>query len=118
MGMYGLVWGQVALSVIALFINTYYTGAFLNYNIFEQLKDLCPSILVSALVGFFLWLLDKNILYSQQDIIRLVIITSLYLIIYLGIAYVLKFKELILIKNLISKDDTSYETFSSSTRRV
>lgn len=103
MGMYGLVWGQVALSVIALFINTYYTGAFLNYNIFEQLKDLCPSILVSALVGFFLWLLDKNILYSQQDIIRLVIITSLYLIIYLGIAYVLKFKELILIKNLISK---------------
>ncbi|MEN5130514.1 lipopolysaccharide biosynthesis protein [Elizabethkingia anophelis] len=103
MGMYGLVWGQVALSVIALFINTYYTGAFLNYNIFEQLKDLCPSILVSALVGFFLWLLDKNILYNKQDIIRLVIITSLYLIIYLGITYVLKFKELILIKNLISK---------------
>ncbi|WP_415779529.1 lipopolysaccharide biosynthesis protein, partial [Elizabethkingia occulta] len=37
-GMYGLVWAQVILSVMALFINTFFTGKFLNYNIFQQLK--------------------------------------------------------------------------------
>jgi uncharacterized membrane protein YozB (DUF420 family) len=101
--MYGLVWGQVVISVIALFINTFYTGKFLNYNVFEQLKDLFPSIFIATIIGLLLWILDKNILYSQQDIIRLFIITSLYLIIYLGITYILRFKELILIKNLILK---------------
>ncbi|CAI9679881.1 lipopolysaccharide biosynthesis protein [Elizabethkingia anophelis] len=102
-GMYGLVWGQVVISVIALFINTFYTGKFLNYNVFEQLKDLFPSIFIATIIGLFLWILDKNILYNQHDIIRLFIITSLYLIIYLGITYILRFKELILIKNLILK---------------
>ena len=41
---------------------------------------------------------DKEILYSQKDLIRIIVLTTLYLIIYFGITYMLRFKELILIK--------------------
>lgn len=102
-GMYGLVWAQVILSVMALFINTFFTGKFLNYNIFQQLKDLFPSIAVATFIGLILWLFDKEILYSQKDLIRIIVLTTLYLIIYFGITYMLRFKELILIKNIILK---------------
>lgn len=102
-GMYGLVWAQVVLSVMALFINTFFTGKFLNYNIFQQLKDLFPSIAVATFIGLILWLFDKEILYSQKDLIRIIVLTTLYLIIYFGITYMLRFKELILIKSIILK---------------
>ncbi|HAY3507521.1 lipopolysaccharide biosynthesis protein [Elizabethkingia anophelis] len=103
LGMYGLVWGQVVLSVITLFINTFYTGKFLNYNVFQQLGDLLPSISIAAVIGGLLWLVDDNLLYEQKDIVRLIIITILYLIIYISVTYLLKFREFILIKNLILK---------------
>ncbi|ODM54951.1 lipopolysaccharide biosynthesis protein [Elizabethkingia meningoseptica] len=103
LGMYGLVWAQVVVSILALFINTFFTGKFLNYNVFQQIKDLLPSIGVAAFVGVLLWFLDKKILYSQKDLTRIIVLTPLYLIIYFGITYMLGFKELSLIKKLILK---------------
>ena len=40
----GLVWCSVINSVLALLINTYYSGKFLNYTTISQVKDLVPSI--------------------------------------------------------------------------
>ncbi|NAW51327.1 oligosaccharide flippase family protein [Elizabethkingia argentiflava] len=102
-GMYGLVWGQVVISVISLFINTFYTGKFLNYNLFQQLKEIFPSVFIAFVTSLMMWVLDKKVLYAQQDIIRLMVIGVLFLSVYLGITYLLKFRELSLIKNLISK---------------
>jgi hypothetical protein len=45
-GIYGLVWSNVIGSIIALIINTYYSGRFLNYSTINQLLDLFPTILV------------------------------------------------------------------------
>lgn len=43
-GIMGLVWCSVINSVLALLINTYYSGKFLNYTTISQVKDLVPSI--------------------------------------------------------------------------
>ncbi|HFK5546679.1 TPA: lipopolysaccharide biosynthesis protein [Elizabethkingia anophelis] len=102
-GIYGLVWGQVILSVMALFINTFFTGKFLKYDTFQQIKDLLPSIGVAAFIGGILWLFDREVLFSQKDLTRIIVLTSLYLVMYFGITYILRFKELILIKKLILK---------------
>ena len=66
--MYGLVWAQVILSVMALFINTFFTGKFLNYNIFQQLKDLFPSIAVATFIGLILWLLTKKFYIHKKTL--------------------------------------------------
>lgn len=45
-GIYGLIWGNVIASILALFINTYYSGKFLNYSTINQLLDLLPIVSV------------------------------------------------------------------------
>src|ERR1019366_4567248 len=39
-GVMGLLWGQVAFSVVGLVVNTYYTGQLLDYGFVRQMRDL------------------------------------------------------------------------------
>ncbi|ULT23650.1 hypothetical protein KUH03_31490 [Sphingobacterium sp. E70] len=54
-GIYGLLWGQVAVSVASLFINTFYTAKFLKYAMLQQLADLMPSILIACGIAALIW---------------------------------------------------------------
>ena len=68
-GIWGLLVGQVFTSYIALFINSYYTAKFLNYPIFDQIKDVLqvlvlaiPMAIIAVTVQFLfpvhsIWLL-------------------------------------------------------------
>ncbi len=60
-GVMGLVWSSVINSVLALIINTHYSGRFLNYPTKNQLLDLLPTL---AIV-----LLTIIVVYSFQKII-------------------------------------------------
>jgi|TARA_B110000240_G_C13511141_1_gene459465 teichuronic acid exporter len=50
-----MLWGAVFTSVVALFINTYYSNKLLNYSIWMQIWDILPSLLVSSFVSIILW---------------------------------------------------------------
>lgn len=50
-GIGAMVWGQAATSYIALFLNTYYTGRFIDYPLREQAQDVIPYFLLSAAMG-------------------------------------------------------------------
>src|SRR5690606_19554267 len=63
-GIMGLVWGQVFTSVASLFINTYYSGRFINYTSWDQLKDISPIIAFAALAGGVVLTID----YQLQSI--------------------------------------------------
>jgi O-antigen/teichoic acid export membrane protein len=102
LGILGLLWGKVATSFIALYINCYYSGKFLNYSIWNQFKDLLPSIFLSTCMGGFLWLFDAHLMVASGDFIRLLIGTSLGLTLYISIALIFKFEELKLIKDCLS----------------
>lgn len=49
-GLLYLVWGQVIYSLIALVINTYYTGKVFGYGIKIQLRDISRSFYVSSIL--------------------------------------------------------------------
>lgn len=102
-GIYGLLWGQVVVSVIALFINTHYTGKMLKYKTINQISDLLPSVVLAFVGGIFIYLIDQSYLLNFSDIVRLIILTILFFIFYLGIAHLSKFKELQYIKDLLKK---------------
>jgi O-antigen/teichoic acid export membrane protein len=56
-GIYGLIWSNVIGSMLALLINSFYSGRFLNYSTFNQLFDLFPTVLVvlsTLIILFFL----------------------------------------------------------------
>jgi len=101
-GIYGLLYGSVFTSVVGFFINTHYTGKFLNYSALSQAKDLIPTIFMAFLVGasvYFtdLFIKDKII----WDIIRLLIGGLLGGGLYLFLAYIFKMNSLTELKNIV-----------------
>ena len=77
-GVIGIVWGQVIFSILAFFINTYYTGKYLKYGSFYQLKDVSPVMLVSAIIALAIYLADEALFYKLVDLPRLMVLAFLY----------------------------------------
>lgn len=102
-GIMGLIWGQVISSFLAFFINTYYTGKFLNYGPVKQFLDLTPTLLISGILATMMYYLRKYFLTGYVDIIQILIITFSYIVLYMSIALIFKFDELKYIKELIKK---------------
>lgn len=102
-GIFGLLWGQVFTSTIAFFINTHYTGKFLKYNSLQQFIDLLPSICLAIVCGSVIYYLNYMYFATFHDIFTLFCLGSIYILIYLLFAYLLKFKEITHIKQLLKK---------------
>lgn len=94
-GIYGLLYGSVIGSVLCFFINTHYSGKFLNYTAWQQAKDLLPIIFVSIGVGGLVLVSDmvlKN--YYFIDFFRLAFGSVLGIILYISGAYLFKLSSL------------------------
>lgn len=50
-GVLSIIYGQVVLSVIAYFLNSYYTGILTGYSSKDQVKDFMPYLLSAGLMG-------------------------------------------------------------------
>ena len=60
-GIFWMCFASVVISIICLFINTYYTGKLLQLGIIKQFADLLPSITYSITMGFVMWLVTSII---------------------------------------------------------
>lgn len=62
-GIYWMIWGSVFTGMFAYYLNSYYSGKFLNYSILTQIKDILPSLgiaVVMATVTYALSLLPLS----------------------------------------------------------
>ncbi len=82
---------SVITSFIAVILNSYYSGRLINYGLIEQLKDLIPTVLL-ALFVYFLTYYSFSLLHNLTDFSKVFITTILFLSLYLGGAYILKFQ--------------------------
>lgn len=100
---FGLVYfvsAQIVSSFIALFINTYYTGKLINVGFMKQMHDLLPTYSLSILI--FVVVLGMNH-FIDNLWVQLVLGGSVGLILYIGLAYILKFKELEDVKYMFNR---------------
>lgn len=79
-GIIALIWGQVVTSFLAYYINSYFTGKFINYGILEQIKDIFPYVLQT----FFMALIvhSINFIGISSDFILLLVQILTGMIIY------------------------------------
>lgn len=88
------------LTMIALLFNTYYTGKLIHVGYFMQMKDLMPSLLLSlgmmTSVFGLVYIIDN-------DIFALVTCSIVGAVIYLGVARVMRFNELVDIKYMFNR---------------
>jgi O-antigen/teichoic acid export membrane protein len=106
-GFYGLLWGQLISSIIALFINTHYAGKMLYYSVFSQIRDLAPIFLYSLLMAIAVFLINR-VLEEYAFLLQLILSSFVGFLVYLTCAWLFKFESINDIKNLILKNDTSY----------
>ena len=57
MGIMPMLWVNIATSVIAFFLNSFFTGKFLGYSSWMQIKDVMPSYGVAMVVALSVWFL-------------------------------------------------------------
>lgn len=90
-GIEALCYGMVLNSVIALIINTHYTGRFLNMGLIAQLKDILPSLLLSVSMALVVYL---TILLFHDDFIKLLIGVAVGFVYYLLMSKLFSFEAL------------------------
>lgn len=103
-GIYGLLYAQVFLSIIAYGINTIYTEKFIQYSRWEQIKDILPILILSSITGAFVWAIDlKSNLHS--DILRIFIGSVAGLAIYWLLSFLFKIQSLKYLYNFIRRSN-------------
>ena len=86
-GIMGLLYGQLASTVIAYFLNSFFSGQLINYSQWDQIKDLFPAFITALIMGgamFFVgWIPVKN--YLPKIVIQTLTGISVYYLISLFI---------------------------------
>ena len=103
-GINGLLYSSILFSFLGFFINTYYSGRFINYSSWQQIKDIFPLLLIAsisaaAVFGFDFFLKD----IFHYDFFRLLISTIFGLIIYISISFVFRMEALFELINIIKR---------------
>ena len=49
---------RINTSLIAFFLNSYYSADLVNYSTIDQIKDILPTLLISLLVALPMWLIS------------------------------------------------------------
>lgn len=96
-GLIYMCYGMIISSIVALGINSFYTGKLIKLGFWKQMKDISHLLLVSlcmfALIKFVNLWIDNVYLQLLVDII----VGSAF---YFGVAYLFRFKEIEYIKSL------------------
>lgn len=101
-GLLALCWGMLANSIIALLINTHYTGKLIKLGFYSQMRDLLPSLILSITVGLIAYLTVTYIPMSSW--LALVIGLVEGAILYIGISRLFHFSELSEILTILHKN--------------
>lgn len=99
-GLVVMCYGQIFNSIVALVINTYYTGKLINVGFIMQMKDLLPTILLSLIMFGAILLVNG---FIEANMYRLVIGVLVGIIVYVSGSYIFKFKELQTLFSLIRR---------------
>ncbi len=97
LGLEAMCYGNIVNSIIALVINTHYTGKLLDLGFFTQMKDILPSLLLSLVMFVACKALSTAM---DNGFLSLVASIAAGAVIYLGGAMLFRFTEFKELKNL------------------
>lgn len=98
-GIIYLIIGQLASSIIAYFLNSFWSKSLINYSSFEQLKDIVPSLILAIIIGCGVFLLGNSL--STRPLYTLFAQIIFGLIVFLILGEIGKNKEYFYIKTII-----------------
>ena len=100
MGLVAMCYGRIFSSVVSLALNTYYTDKLINYGFWKQMRDLFPILLQSFVMGALAYLVVRNVDSSVYQLVAGILTGAIY---YIVSSYLLRFKELTTIVEIIRR---------------
>lgn len=91
MGLIPMCVGMICSSIIALVINTYYTGKLIHLGFFKQMYDLLPTLILSLIMGAIVYVTVTFI--HMESWIALSIGVAEGFLLYTGLAKLFRFSE-------------------------
>lgn len=91
MGISAMIFGQIIVAILSLFINSYYTNKMIKYGIIKQLMDIMPFMII-AIISIVLSLFVSSYFIDNWLIILLGFGTSM--ILYLSVIYLSNLKNI------------------------
>lgn len=89
-GMAGLLTARVIIEYVFFAINTHATKKIINYSTWEEVKDFLPNYLLSFISGIITYFAFKYV--SLPNLALIILEFIVYVVIYLGVSSLLKFK--------------------------
>jgi hypothetical protein len=71
-----MILGMMINSIISYYINSYWSGKFINYSIKEQIKDILPSFLVALFTGIVVYTIGVILPLSYQLILSIQVVVG------------------------------------------
>ena len=86
-GIYALLYGNVILSILGVFINSTYSKMFIDYSIFSQIRDVAIIVMYALIASLCSYFVIKFFLSGAADIFKLLVGTFSGSIIYVSFFY-------------------------------
>ena len=74
-GIMPMLWTNIAVGIIAFFLNSYYSGRLIGYSSWMQLRDIAPSYLLATAIALSVYFL-KNLPLSYWIILPLQVVVG------------------------------------------
>lgn len=98
-GIAEMIIGMIAVSIIAYFLNSYYSGRLINYSSLAQIKDITLSFLLALANGIIIYLVG----YFMQTTPLVIYITQILIsiVFIIGISELFKIKDYLYLKDIV-----------------
>jgi O-antigen/teichoic acid export membrane protein len=87
-GLIALIYAMIGASIISYYLNSYYTGILIGYTIWDQLRDIFPYLIMSALMAIVTCAAGLIPLPTHWSILLVQIVTGV--LAYLGLCLVFR----------------------------
>lgn len=103
----GIIWGIKIMifgmwinSLIAYYLNSYYSGRLINYPLKEQIKDILPGLIYALIMGAAVFL--SGLFLPVNYLVKLMIQLVFGIVLVLGFGELFKFEPYIEIKEIVT----------------
>ena len=100
-GIHAMILGMIIQTLIAYYLNSYYSGRFIGYSTLQQVKDVLPSFIFALAINAVVYSLNYILSFEAWTMLIIEIALGGILVITLG--ELLRMKDYLYLKNIIKE---------------